>query len=395
MELAGESIFVGTLFHQFSRGKESSTFEYSAEYLNHPSAFTISPELELYSGPQPGIGPLPAAFTDCAPDRWGRNLIAKAIRENEPLRRLTELDYLLGVGDDSRIGALRFEENSFELGAEGKAIPPLIELPRLLAASRLVADSELNAIKQLLGAGSASLGGARPKAQVLDGEDLWIAKFPHNSDSWDVMAMEKLALDLADSIGIAVPQTRLVSVDGQSVLLTKRFDRVSSLRVGYQSLMTALLKTDGEQADYLEVAELLSIVSEQVTSDLQELFKRIALSIAIRNTDDHLRNHGLLRTGHGWRLSPVFDINPNPISETSLRATSIAGAIGPEAEFAALVEHSEYFDLSRSEAKVTLLAVSDALGNAPKIAASLGINKQALGPFSQVFAQSQQLIAGV
>lgn len=393
IEIAGEEVILGNLFHQYSRGKESSSFEYSSDYLNHPAAYSISPELDLFSGPQPGFGPLPAAFADSAPDRWGRNLIAKAIRENEPLRRLTEIDYLLGVSDQTRIGALRFEDQALQLNPEHKTIPALIELPRLLAASRQHEAGEMLAVKELLGAGSASLGGARPKAQVRDGGDLWIAKFPHGSDQWDVMAFEKLAIDLAKSFGISVPETKLVKIDGRSVLLSKRFDRAGDRRIGYQSLMTALLRSDGEQADYLEIAEQITLTSERISFDLAELFRRIALNIAIRNTDDHLRNHGFLRSTFGWMLSPAFDLNPNPISETSLRATSVAGAIGPEAEFYALVDHCEYFDLSRSKAKAILLELSLAMEQIDQIAIKLGISRQALAPFNEVFANSQDLIS--
>lgn len=393
IEIAGEQILAGNLFHQYARGKESSSFEYSAQYLNHPGAYKISPELDLYSGPQPALGPVPAAFTDSAPDRWGRNLIAKAIREIEPLRRITELDYLLGVSDATRIGALSFDGLGPRLTSEETTVPALIELPRLLAASRQHEAGDMLAVKELLGAGSASLGGARPKAQVRDGVHLWIAKFPHGSDQWDVMAFEKLALDLAKDFGISAPETKLVSIAGRSVLLSKRFDRSDARRIGYQSLMTALLRSDGEGADYLEIAEQITLNSERISFDLNELFRRIALNVAIRNTDDHLRNHGLLRSSVGWVLSPVFDLNPNPISETSLRATSVAGAIGPEAEVAALVEHCEYFDLSRSKAKEVLLELSSALGQTDHIAAQLGISKQHLAPFNEVFANSQDLLA--
>lgn len=395
IEIAGEQVYVGQLFHQFARGKETSSFEYSAEYLNHPHAYKISPELELYSGPQPGYGALPAAFSDSAPDRWGRNLIAKAIREQEPLRRLTELDYLLGVSDETRIGAFTFDVTPSELVGSLAEIPPLVELPRLLAASRLPEEGELFAVKELLGAGSASLGGARPKAQVRQGDDLWIAKFPHKSDEWDVLAFEKLALTLAAAMGIAVPETKLLRIDGSSVLLSKRFDRRGNCRIGYQSFMTALLKRDGEPADYLEIAEELSLISTMPSRDLQELFRRIALSVAIRNTDDHLRNHGLIRSGSGWALSPVFDVNPTPISEGSLRATSIAGAVGTENEIAALVEHCGYFDLSRSQARQILLELSAALDSTAAMGEELDIPQASLRPFLEVFGDSQKLIAAI
>jgi serine/threonine-protein kinase HipA len=207
------------------------------------------------------------------------------------------------------------------------------------------------------------------------------------------MAFEKLAIDLAESFGITVPETKLVQIDGRSVLLSKRFDRSGDRRIGYQSLMTALLKSDGEGADYLEIAEQITLQSERISADLNELFRRIALNIAIRNTDDHLRNHGLLRSSFGWMLSPAFDLNPNPISETGLRATSVAGAIGTEAEIAALIEHCEYFDLTRSKAKQVLLELSSALTAVEHLATKLGIAKQALAPFGEVFEISKALLS--
>lgn len=392
VEVNGRILNAGWLFHDFQRGKEFSTFEYSAGYLSDKHSYNLSPEFELYSGAQPSFFALPASFSDSAPDRWGRNLIAKKIRADEPLRKISELDYLLGVSDESRIGAMRFSDPINAQAGQSEQIPPLIELPRLLAASRLQESGDFAAVKELLGAGSASLGGARPKAQIRDLGDLWIAKFPHQSDEWDVMAFEKLALDLAASYGITTPESRLVNLDGKSVLLSRRFDRKNNSRIGYQSFMTALLKSDGGTADYLELAEHISRVGTGVTRDLRQLYLRLALSIAIRNTDDHLRNHALLRNPQGWDLSPAFDINPNPFMQTELRATTIAGASGAEAEFNALIDNAQYFDMDRSKALGLLRELPLVLDLASQICVELGISKAEFEPFREVFENNRRLI---
>jgi len=206
------------------------------------------------------------------------------------------------------------------------------------------------AVKELLDAGSGSLGGARPKASVQDGERLLIAKFPHHSDEWDVMAWEKTALDLAERCGIRVPHRQLVDVGGRNVLLLDRFDRRVHGRVGYISAMTLLRASDGDQADYLEVAEALSEHGSNVSEDLAELWRRIAFSLIINNIDDHLRNHGLLRDAAGWRLSPAFDLNPHPDIGIS-RATTIGFVNDAEPARAALLESAADFGLDAAVAR--------------------------------------------
>jgi serine/threonine-protein kinase HipA len=286
------------------------------------------------------------------------------------------VDYLLGVSDFTRQGDLRF---SLEKGGvfhhHSNDAPKLVALPKLLDAShRYVSGKDESAIAYLLDAGSASLGGARPKAAVCDGEDLYIAKFPHRQDSWDVIAWEWASLNVAAEAGISVPENRLVEISGQNVLLVKRFDRESGKRLGYISMMTLLGLTDGEHADYSEIAEKLRNVSVSAKSDLQELFRRIALSLLLNNTDDHLRNHGLLRSGSGWRLSPVFDINPNP-DTSAARSTSVFAEMEKEAALAALLANAFAFDLSPQEAADLLSEVSLAVKSIEKFAIHAGIHK--------------------
>jgi serine/threonine-protein kinase HipA len=204
-------------------------------------------------------------------------------------------------------------------------VPKLVALPKLLyAAERFSAEEDESSISYLLDAGSASLGGARPKASVTDNGKLLMAKFPHRQDEWDVMGWEWVMLEMAGEFHIRVPAHKLVPIDGRNVLITERFDRDGDTRIGYISAMTLLGLEDGERADYADIALGLRDVSVSPKDDLEELFRRIVFSIFVNNTDDHLRNHGFIRSGSGWRLSPLFDVNPNPVTSEQ-RVTSLFG----------------------------------------------------------------------
>ena len=333
IDIDGDSVPAGTAFIERSRNSTNTTFRYDDEYLARPTSYALDPALSMFEGPQSMDG-LPGAFQDCSPDRWGRNLIAKRIRSQAALEgrqapSIGEVDYLVGVSDVTRQGALRFR-----VSADGSYldpepnVPKLIALPKLLRASEIVARGEgddMAAIKALLDAGTGSLGGARPKASVRSDEGLLIAKFPHHNDRWDVMGWEKTVLDLAERAGITAPWRDLVHVGDKRALLLKRFDRTGTSRIGYMSAMTLIGGSDGGDYDYVDIAEFLPEHGAAVSDDLAQLWRRVVFSIAVHNTDDHLRNHGFLRHGAGWRLSPIFDVNPNPnLGET--RATSIAGA---------------------------------------------------------------------
>ena len=360
LQRADGPIRVGTAFVSTRRGTVTTRFAYDASYLARSDAWAISPELPLDAGRATTTG-LPGAMADTAPDRWGRNLIRKRLKAHErptigASPAITEVDYLIGVSDLTRQGALRYTRPSeFQFLAANPGVPTLIELPKLLNAADVVSRDtaqrdELAAIKALLDAGSASLGGARPKASVRDGDRLFIAKFPHHGDEWDVMSWEKTALDLAERCGISTPRRQLVDVSGRRVLLIERFDRNGAERIPYISAMTLLLGRDGESHDYVEVAEALTEHGGDVTNDLRQLWRRIAFDIAINNTDDHLRNHGLLRAAAGWVLSPAFDINPNPDPE-AVRVTSINYTTDPSETMTALVEAAPYFALTADKAR--------------------------------------------
>lgn len=350
-----ETVRVGTAYVSLRRGTVTTNFNYDPTYLRRGNAWEISPDLPIAGGSAVTNG-LPGAMTDSAPDRWGRNLIKKRLRaqayENRQKESIvTEVDYLLGVSDLTRQGTLRYTVDGGDFLAVGSAVPKLLELPRLLNAADIVSRDDFSkddmaAVKALLDAGSGSLGGARPKASVRDGDRLMIAKFPHHSDEWDVMAWEMTALDLAEACGIQTPSRRLLDVTGKSVLLLERFDRDGAHRLPFISAMTLIQGRDGETRDYIEIAEALTDSGSNVRNDLVELWRRIAFSIAINNTDDHLRNHGFLRQRSGWSLSPIFDVNPNP-DITATRSTSINFESNPDQTLAALFEAAPIFGVSR------------------------------------------------
>ena len=342
-EVSGVDISVGHAFFSGHGNRLSTTFTYSEEWLSRPDAWALDPHHPLSSRTRNCAG-LPGFLKDCSPDRWGRGLIQRASwaesdREGQARKILDDVDYLLGVSDLSRMGCLRLVDDKGHHLAPGKQVPKLVELPRLLDAANRVQDGphDLDAVKDLLQAGSSSLGGARPKTVVNDGGRLHIAKFPSPRDEWDVMALEAFALTLASKAGIRAAALQTLPVDGRTVIVEPRFDRDDQGgRLGYMSAMTLLGLTDGSRAAYYDLAGALGSVSGRPKAAVRELFRRIMLSVAVHNTDDHMRNHGLTLTGGSWTLSPAFDINPNPDGQEE-RQTSIFGHTG-DGEVTGLVE---------------------------------------------------------
>jgi serine/threonine-protein kinase HipA len=317
VQIGGDDVPAGRLWAHRRRGIESQTFSYSREYLARKGAYELDPSLPLVEGPQqtPEGRPIFGALSDSSPDRWGRKLIKRAERRRSERE---ETDLLLGVRDDLRQGALRFRDpaGGAFLADDEVGVPAMLELPRLLgAAERVDLDDDDDDDLATLLRGGSSLGGARPKAHVVDaGGRVSIAKFPSPSnDEWDVMRWEAVALQLARDAGIAAAASILHTVDGRAVHLVERFDRAGERRIGYVSALTMLERADGEGGSYLEIADVIQRHSPRAADDLRELWRRIAFSILISNFDDHLRNHGFLRTSSaGWALSPAFDINPDP-----------------------------------------------------------------------------------
>jgi serine/threonine-protein kinase HipA len=330
-----DPIYMGELRAEYTRGKEIFSFSYSDTWLKSKYSQILDPDLQLFSGSQyakeekPNFG----LFLDSSPDRWGRLLMKRneaalaRLEERSPRRTLRESDYLLGVFDGHRMGALRFKEDPdgpFLNNNIKFTSPPWTSIGELEQISLKLEDDEaidnpdyIKWLMMLVNPGS-SLGGARPKAGVLDNEKiLWIAKFPSKSDNKDVGGWEMVVNDLAKNSGINVAESIIQKFSSKyHTYLTKRFDRTSSgERIHYASAMTMLGYNDGdnynEGASYLEIADFLTNNGADIDHDLEELWRRIVFHIFVSNTDDHLRNHGFILTEKGWILSPAFDINPN------------------------------------------------------------------------------------
>lgn len=391
-------VHAGTLFFHRRRGTESATFSYASQYLARPDAYSLDPALPLTSGAlQTPVGQaLFGAFTDSSPDRWGRTLLIRrearlARVEGRTARALGEADHLLGVRDDLRHGALRFASAAGTFLAEVDAgVPALTDLPALLdLAARAERDTaDLPDLQRLIRVGS-SLGGARPKAHVRteDGK-IAIAKFPSaDHDTWNVMAWEKVALDLAAAGGIDVPPSRLLNLAGRHVLVVDRFDRTTTGgRIGYVSAMTMLEARDGDQRTYVEIAEVIENHSRRATQELHELWRRVVFSVLISNTDDHLRNHGFLHVRNdSWRLSPAFDLNPNPTPGPRFSSTAIS-----DADDQATLDHArsvaDYFRLHPDGAEAVIRKVAGAVSNWRTVAARHGITESEISTMTPAFS---------
>lgn len=332
-----EPVFMGTLYASLSRGKEIFSFEYDGAWLKS-YAQVLDPNLGLYAGPQylrddhANFG----LFLDSSPDRWGRLLMqrreAQLAREvKRAVRMLIESDYLLGVFDGHRMGALRYRTSAdgpfLDNNAE-MASPPWARLRDLEYASLQLErdDAELDKDYmrwlKLLVAPGGSLGGARPKAGVIDElGHVWIAKFPSRQDEINVGGWEYLVYQLAVIAGIETAPSQIQRFSGKNdTFLTKRFDRTDSgERIHFASAMTLLGKKFGDSGEtgvsYLDLADFLIKSGAQVSKDLEQLWRRIVFNIFVSNVDDHLRNHGFLLTEKGWMLSPAFDMNPSPTGD--------------------------------------------------------------------------------
>ncbi len=324
VELEGRLRRVGLARCRRARGTETITFEYADEWLAEPDRFSIEPALALTQG----VFPPPAGMStfgsigDSAPDTWGRRLMQRAERraaerEGRPVRTLMESDYLLGVSDETRLGALRFRwqgQEAFQAPPRS-GVPALVDLGSLLQVTeRILRDEETDEDLQLIFAPGSSLGGARPKASVIDQHGhLSIAKFPREDDGYSIETWEEIALRLAERAGIGTPNHELLQVAGKAVLLSRRFDRVGQYRVPFLSAMSMIGSRDGQRGSYPEIVDALLAHGRQARADAQALYRRVAFNVLISNVDDHLRNHGFLWLDRrGWSLSPVYDLNPVP-----------------------------------------------------------------------------------
>jgi serine/threonine-protein kinase HipA len=383
LDWQGGTLFIGRLWARPRGARETATFEYDRAWLGRQGAFALDPNLPLTPGQFHSEGGLFNAFTDPAPDRWGRNLMARRERRNAKSegrapRTLMDVDFLTLVEDETRMGALRFRDvgAEFFLSQADRPAPPLVAVPRLLsAATRVMANQESDDDLRLLLAAGSSLGGARPKASVRDGEGrLLIAKFPSQTDDWPVPRWEATATALAERAGIVVPSWRLELVARRPVFMISRFDRqADGQRVPFISALTALGAADGETHSYIELVEVLRQDGAAVTEDAAQLWRRIVFNILISNTDDHLRNHGYLRTPAGWRLAPAYDLNPTP-TDVKPRIHSLAlDEIHDEASIDTALEAAPAFGLAHAEALEIAAAVGAAVSDWRAIAAHCGL----------------------
>ena len=401
-------IKVGCLFADFQKGKEKFSFEFDDEFFtSFLSSRFFDYDLQPYKARQylPLDKSMFGVFSDVVPDRWGRQLMKRRERiraEEEKLPKvntLYETDYLLGVFDEARMGALRFclEKDGEYLSKDRElSTPPFESLRKLEEASRKF-EKEENLLEgkwlKILLAPGSSLGGARPKATVKDVDGkLWIAKFPSRNDEYDIGAWEKITLDLAKLCNLNVPECKLMRFSELgSTFLVKRFDRDGIKRIHFMSAMTALGKIDGDNAStgasYLDIAAFICANGADPKQDLQELWKRIVFNIAVSNTDDHLRNHGFVLTEKGWRLSALYDVNPN-LDKNTLALNITKDDNDLDVDLA--IEVSEHFGISKKEAiniaNSMLINVRD---NWRDIAGKNNLSKSSIEYMRPAFAATQ------
>ena len=395
---------VGELSFESLRGSDSYGFKFSNEWLKQHGDIFLSDDLNNYPGQQytQPDRDIFGCFADALPDRWGRTLLLRreqieAEEEHRPVRRLSSFDFLTGIDDYSRMGGFRFKETpdgEFINTHESLRIPPLTSMHTLVAASEEIERSEEQNqlpdkrwIAQLVQPGS-SLGGARPKASVIDTDGtLYVAKFPSRKDDYDVGLWEHFSHLLAAKAGIDAAATKVIPAnDKYHALLSRRFDRTDdNRRIHFASAMTLLGLTDGDNATtghgYLDIVDFIVQGCTQVEANLQELFRRVAFNVCIGNSDDHLRNHGFMLTAKGWTLAPAYDMNPTLNEYQSLLISSSSN----KADLSVLLEACEEYMLTRATAERIVVEVTAAVRDWRMIAQRIGIVKREQDMFAGRF----------
>lgn len=397
---------LGDLQVEQVRGKEIFAFEYSKEWLElgQKVVLNLDPDLGFFSGPQynndgkPNFG----LFMDSSPDRWGKVLmerreIMQARKEKRKPIPLMESDFLLGVFDQYRMGGLRFklkEDGEFLDADKSMSAPPMTSLRTLEEASLHLEEDDAaenpafaSWLNLLLSPGS-SLGGARPKASVIDPKgQLWIAKFPSRKDDRDIGGWEFVVNELAIKAGLFVAegQARRFTQNNHTYL-TKRFDRKLETRIHFASAMTLLGYMDGsssvEGVSYLHIAEFIMRNNNQVDKDLEELWRRIVFNIAVSNSDDHLRNHGFILTPDGWTLSPAYDLNPIPLSRgLNLNISEFDNSL----DLDLAREVAEKFRVTSHKREEIITQVTSAVSMWSKVAAKTGIARSEILQMESAF----------
>ena len=384
-----EPKLIGILSAHQGKGRKSFSFAYQQDWLKSNQSFLLDPDIQYFSGPQfPVLKENFGIFLDSMPDTWGRTLLKRranslAKMQGKSSSNLYEIDFLLGVFDESRMGALRFKldpKGEFLAHSKNGATPPWVSVVELQNAVNNIErdednDEMQNWLAQLIAPGS-SLGGASPKANILDEhKHLWIAKFPSKNDTIDKAAWEFLSYQLALKAGINMSESKMSKVLGKyNTFFTKRFDRIKNERIHFASAMT--LTGNNEEilrnttASYLDIAEVIQQYGANVNADLAQLWKRIVFNIVISNTDDHLRNHGFILSDKGWLLSPAYDINPS-VDKSGLSLNIDLDNNDLDIELAKSV--GEYFRLNVTEMNKIIEEVLLAVKQWRNIANEIGI----------------------
>jgi serine/threonine-protein kinase HipA len=392
---------LGVLLAQQAKGRKAFSFEYNKEFLLNETPINLDPDIKWYTGSQFSVNKeIFGVFSDAMPDTWGRTLMKRrsAILAKESrvaAQTLYEIDFLLGTFDETRMGALRFKldiDGPFQDDNSHMPTPPWTKLRELQKAVEVIeSDSQSNSIKKWLAiliAPGSSLGGARPKANIVDEKNnLWIAKFPSKNDTIDKASWEFLAYKLAINAGIEMAESKIEKVSGNfNTFFTKRFDRNESRRIHFASAMTMtgrneeLLKS--ETASYLDLAEFIHFNGVNIKQDLEQLWRRIVFNICISNTDDHLRNHGFLLTEKGWKLSPAYDLNPS-IDKDGLAINIDYANNSLDLELAKSV--GQYFQLQTNRMTEIINEVKNATSQWKVLAKTIGIARAEIELMDKAF----------
>ena len=382
---------IGVLSAQQAKGKKAFSFEYEVDWIRSKEQQLLDPDIAWFTGSQyPNGKENFGVFMDSMPDTWGRTLMKRraaqlAKEAGRPAPVLYDIDFLLGVYDETRMGALRFKldkDGSFLDDNHGIPTPPWASIRELQhGAEVLESDEDSEEVKKwlaILMVPGSSLGGARPKANITDDHGhYWIAKFPSKGDTIDKGAWEYLSYKLALQCGVAMSESRIEKVAGKfHTFFSKRFDRQLHERIHFASAMTMTGQNEDtikeNPASYLDMAEFIQYNGAQNKQDLQQLWRRIVFHIAVSNTDDHLRNHGFILTDKGWILSPAFDINPS-VDKDGLALNIDTHNNALDFELAKSV--GEYFQLSDAEMNTIITEVKTAVSGWKNIAQEIGISR--------------------
>ena len=380
---------IGILSAQQAKGRKAFSFSYDADWISSQEQLLLDPDIVWYSGQQyPNGKENFGVFLDSMPDTWGRTLMKRraalnAKEQGKPAPVLYDIDFLLGVHDLSRMGALRFKrepDGDFLDNDPVSPTPPWANIRELQYGAKLIESNEdtveVRKWLAMLMAPGSSLGGARPKANILDEHGHpWIAKFPSRNDTIDKGAWEYLAYRLAVDSCIDMTESRLEHIAGPyHTFFTKRFDREKQNRIHFASAMTMTGKNEelirDEAPSYLDIVEFIQFFGTQIEEDLHQLWRRLVFNILISNTDDHLRNHGFILTNKGWRLSPAFDINPS-IDKVGLALNIDMDNNALHIDLARSV--GAYFRLGKKEMDIIIDEVKSGISGWKKIATEIGI----------------------